>query len=115
MDDAVLRVLDDVGVVADGVVEQADTPTPTATAPRAASSLRTLRGYPREQPGAPAPVAARWPCGRRRWAWVRSGSAQPGPLADVVGNRERRCRGWRRSIAHVQDAAPGVEPEIVDQ
>ncbi len=63
VDAALFRKLDDVVEVADGVLLQADTPMPTATAPRAASSLRTLRGYPRGHAGAFAPVTAWRPRG----------------------------------------------------
>ncbi len=42
--------------VADGVL-QAAAARPTATMPRAANSLRTLRGYPRGLAGALAPMA----------------------------------------------------------
>ena len=61
--DALGCVTLDVVEVADGVLLHADAPTPTATTPKATSSLRTLRGYPRGPAGALAPLIDSWPSG----------------------------------------------------
>src|ERR1019366_10373504 len=131
--DALGCVTLDVVEVAGGVLLHADAPTPTATTPKATSSLRTLRGYPRGPAGALAPLIDSWPSGHyertmgaaqlnparlQMWSAIASdavaageGALRTSRMLPLESSQKSSARDPARSIARARGPAPaGSQP-----